>query len=361
MMFNTPGATIANMLFHEPIILDAPGIQLLNCRSWDVPPNDFLIELTPNANNCLIESYLGIGNPQSQRAGIKVHARGTLILGTQIRGIVRTPTFGFTDVQAIGGYAHTKGLRVSRSVFEASTECCMFGGADCPTEADIPEDIVFEECGFIKFPGWRGIPGAVKNIFELKNAKHVKVLRSFMEYSWVDAQVGFGIVLTPRNQDGANPWATIEDVEIKQVTMKHVAGAFNLLGTDYTHPSKRMTRVTLEDIIVEDLSSDWGGNQKTVQLVGGVDDLTLRRVTVSGKDIAICMTFDGDPCQRMRVEGCNFDEGLYGIHSPDTGLGVPTLEKYAPGLHWQGNTIRTRRAETGRVIPYPADTQIIPA
>lgn len=361
MILNTPGMTVSGELFHEPLVLDAPGIRVVGCRSWDVNPTDFLIELTPNASNCAIEGYIGVGNQQGQRAGIKVHAAGLRLVGSQFLNILRPPTFGFTDVQAIGGYAHTKDLRVADCVFQASTEVCMWGGADAPTEADIPQGIEFSRCVFTKLPGWRNVPGSVKNIFELKNVRGCALLDCLLEYSWPDAQVGFGIVLTVRNQDGANPWATIEDVLIRNCRMRYVAGGFNILARDTNHPSQRMSRVTIEDFLIEDMSPHWGSNGKTFQIIRGPDQLTLRRVGVKGTDIGTIMSFDGEPCDGFRVEGCNFDEGFYGIHSSDAALGVPTLEKYAPGYHWAGNTVRTRRAETGRVIQYPADTVIIPA
>lgn len=91
----------------------------------------------------------------------------------------------------------------------------------------------------------------------------------------------------------------------------------------------------------------------------GGEDVTLRRMTFSGpRPLNSIMTFDGSPWTRLTVDRCEFDEGYYGIHSPDFALGVKTLDHYAPGYVWTDNIVHTRRAETGRVIPYPTGTVI---
>ena len=56
----------------------------------------------------------------------------------------------------------------------------------------------------------------MKNLFELKNARRVLVEGNLMEYVWQEAQIGYAILLTPRNQDGKAPWVTIEDVTIRR-------------------------------------------------------------------------------------------------------------------------------------------------
>ena len=56
----------------------------------------------------------------------------------------------------------------------------------------------------------------VKNLLELKNARGVTIEYNVFENNWVDAQKGYAILFTPRNQDGDCPWCVVEDVRSVQ-------------------------------------------------------------------------------------------------------------------------------------------------
>jgi hypothetical protein len=62
-------------------------------------------------------------------------------------------------------------------------------------------------------PAFAGVTWSVKNLLELKNARRVTIRGNVLENNWVSAQAGFAILFTVRNEDGAAPWAVIEDVE----------------------------------------------------------------------------------------------------------------------------------------------------
>lgn len=359
MVITEAGKLITFQTFDEPVVVDAPNVRMLNTLLLgNGDPNQFLLETTPNAHNFVFDHSRAIGSDNGQRAGWKCHSAGSRMFYSSIENILRTPQMAFTDVQALGGYAYTKDFIAYKSLFEASTENVMFGGADAPSEDLIPQDIEFYECIFSKQEKWRQVPGSVKNIFELKNAKRVLVQDSIFRGSWADAQVGFGILLTIRNQDGSNPWATIEDVQFRRCIMRDIAHGISILGTDYTHPSSILKRVTIDDLTIENM----GPSGRTLQLISGSQYLTLRKISVKHLPSInnTIMTFDGTPLHtNLVVDGCYFDEGEYGIHSPDHQLGTPTLEAYAPGYIWTNNTVKTRSSETGRTIPYPNGTIIV--
>ena len=54
-------------------------------------------------------------------------------------------------------------------------------------------------------PTFGGIPWTVKNLFELKNAQRVLVDGNLMENNWGQAQNGFSVLFTVRNQGGTAP------------------------------------------------------------------------------------------------------------------------------------------------------------
>jgi hypothetical protein len=70
-----------------------------------------------------------------------------------------------------------------------------------------------------------GIPGAgtwtVKNLFELKNAKNVVVDGNLLENNWTDAQTGYAVLFTVRNQDGSAPWSTVEAITFTNNIVRH--------------------------------------------------------------------------------------------------------------------------------------------
>src|SRR5919206_261134 len=123
------------------------------------------------------------------------------------------------DSQAIGGWNGPGPLKIANNYLEAAGENIMFGGAD-PKIADlVPSDIEIVRNDLAKPLRWRkgdpsfeGVEWTVKNLFELKNARRVLVNGNLLEYNWPQAQNGFSILFTPRNQKGDSPWSTVEDV-----------------------------------------------------------------------------------------------------------------------------------------------------
>jgi hypothetical protein len=61
-------------------------------------------------------------------------------------------------------------------------------------------------------PTSEGTVWTVKNIFELKNARQVRVEHNILENHWKQAQPGWAIVFTPRNSGGGCSWCVVEDV-----------------------------------------------------------------------------------------------------------------------------------------------------
>src|SRR6185369_7920203 len=81
-------------------------------------------------------------------------------------------------------------------------------------------------------PGYAGTAWTVKNLFELKNARRVRVEGNLFENNWVQAQIGFAIVLTVRNQDGRAPWSVVEDVTFANNVVRASTSGVNIHGRD---------------------------------------------------------------------------------------------------------------------------------
>src|SRR5437870_2968611 len=115
------------------------------------------------------------------------------------------------EAQAIGGWNGPGPYTITNNHLEGAGQGILFGGADTFITNLVPNNIIITN-NFITRPlSWRSV-WTVKNTLELKNAQNVTITGNVLENSWADGQTGYCIVLTVRNQDNTNNWATIQNV-----------------------------------------------------------------------------------------------------------------------------------------------------
>jgi len=148
------------------------------------------------------------------------------------------------DAQALGTYDGWGPFKIVNCYLEASGENIMFGGWDPSIPGLIPSDIEIRG-NYIRKPlSWQGAGWVVKNLLEFKNARRVLVEGNILENSWEAQQQGWAVLLTPRNQNGASPWSTVEDVTFRRNWVRQVVGGFQVMGLDnIRQPSGRTSRV----------------------------------------------------------------------------------------------------------------------
>ena len=186
-------------------------------------PHDLAID------RCYIHGDATVG----QKRGIALNSGATTITNSYIADIKAIGQ----DTQAIAGWNGPGPYTVENNYLEAAGENFILGGSDPPIHGLVTEDVVFRHNHLAKPPAWRSEKWQIKNLFELKNARRVLVEANLMEYVWQEAQVGYAILLTPRNQDGQAPWVTVEDVTIRRNLVRHAGGALQIIGEDSNHPS----------------------------------------------------------------------------------------------------------------------------
>jgi len=183
------------------------------------------------------------------------------------------------DTQAIMGWNGPGPFKIVNNYLEAAGENVMFGGADPSILNLVPTDIEIRHNHFFKPPSWRGVWAAVKNLFELKNARRVLIEGNIFENNWLAAQAGWAIQFTVRNQDGTAPWSTIEDVTFQKNIVRHSGSGVNILAADDPNPSQTMKRVLVRDNLFADINgTTWGGNGRLFQILGyagGSTDLVI--------------------------------------------------------------------------------------
>jgi len=259
------------------------------------------------------------------------------------------------DTQAIAAWNGDGPFRIASNYLEAAGENIMFGGADPAIPNLVPADIEIVRNHFAKplrwksgHPGFEGTEWAIKNLLELKNARLVLIDGNLFEYNWPQAQNGFAILFTVRNQDGGAPWSTIEDVTFSNNLVRHVAAGINILGRDDNNPSGQARRIAIRNNVFLDVGGQWS-NGRLFQLLNGTSGVTIERNTAlqTGN---ILSGGDGTPHTNFVFRNNIAPHNEDGINGSGTAPGTATIAKYFPGALVRGNVI-----VDGPSARYPAD------
>jgi hypothetical protein len=210
-----------------------------------------------------------------------------------------------TDSHALtGGTGDTPEgpFKIEDNFLEASGEAVLFGGGEATST---PTDITITDNHFWK--PWQWMPGnnpfvggrdgnafIVKNHLEIKNGIRVLVEANLMENSWGGfSQVGYGILLTPKNQHtlkGTNvcPLCQVTDVTVRYVRISHAGGGIQmataLSDTTRTGAGAQAlagTRWSIHDVVIDDLSKNYAGPGTAFEIVNGWPKNPLNTVTIN--------------------------------------------------------------------------------
>jgi hypothetical protein len=203
------------------------------------------------------------GSPtQDLKRGIGLNSRETSILNSYISGF---KSVGY-DSQAIAGWNGPGPFHIINNYLEGAGENIMFGGADANNSNNQPSDIEIRRNLISKPLSWRvgdpsyaGTQWQVKNLLELKNAQRVTIEGNILENCWAAAQGGTAVLLTPRNQNGTNPWANINNVVFRNNIIRHAVSAIGTLSTDDGHSSQVLHDLTVSNNLLYDINGGvWG-------------------------------------------------------------------------------------------------------
>jgi hypothetical protein len=255
------------------------------------------------------------------------------------------------DAQAVAGFDGPGPIKIVNNHLEGSGENVIFGGADPQLPDLVPSDIEIRENHFWKPLTWKaddpsfaGDHWSVKNLLELKNAARVLVRCNVFENNWADAQVGFAILLTPRNQDGTAPWCGVSDVTIVDNVLRHSASGFNISGEDAPNTSTQTARVVLARNVVYDLDrAKFGGDGRGFQVITpGKPTLGLKiahnTLLVSG-NAAFVMGDISAVATGLVVRDNLMSHGDYGLFGSGKGEGTAALDFFAPGYVFVDNAL----------------------
>ena len=279
-------------------IAPAPGHEMINVvllGTWSSGGRWTETSISQLPQNITFDRMYIHGDPVAgSRRGIALNGRDIKVYNSYISDFKQT----CCDSQAIAGWNGPGPFVIQHNYLEAAGENIMFGGGDPSIPGLVPSDIQIRNNRISKplqwkpdDPSYEGTNWVVKNLFELKNARNVVLDGNVLENNWADDQNGFAIVITPRNQDGAAPWSTVENVEITNNVVARSTSAVNVLGWDNNARSQRATNILIKDNLFLEIGGErWGENLPStyghgkggwfLQVLDGTDRLVVEHNTI---------------------------------------------------------------------------------
>jgi len=206
-----------------------------------------------------------------------------------------------TDAHVVSGGTSTTAdsvYRITGNFLEASTENILFGGGNAtttPTDIEIRQNHFFKpmtwmigQAGFVGGP--TGNAFMVKNHLELKNASRVLVEGNIFENTWGGfSQVGYSILLTPKNQGGVNgtnlcPICAVTDVTIRYNTISHVGAGISLANVLSSNGGAALygERYSIHDVTIDDISvTKYKGSGNLLMVLSAWTSNSMNRVSVN--------------------------------------------------------------------------------
>jgi biofilm PGA synthesis N-glycosyltransferase PgaC len=352
------------------VITAAPGAHYYRLVGLDIAPADgafvyALLQLGDDErslddmpHHIVVDRSVLRGDPaRGSRRGVALNGADLAVVDSHLADFKEAGA----DSQAIAGWNGPGPYRIANNYLEGAGENVMFGGGDPGVRDLVPSDIEIVGNHLAKprrwkagDPGFEGTRWTIKNLLELKNARRVLIDGNLLEYNWPDAQNGFAILFTVRNQNGGAPWSVVEDVVFANNLVWHVGAGINILGRDDNHASQQAARIAIRHNLFLDVGGAWGSG-RLFQLLDGTRDVTIRRNTAvhSGS-----LVFGGDhaPHAGFVFEGNLAFHNGQGITGSGTASGPDTLQRYFPGAMVRGNAI-----VGGDAAAYPAENTTPPS
>ncbi len=247
------------------------------------------------------------------------------------------------DTQAIAAWDCGPWLTIENCYLSAAGQSIMFGGADSSSAERIPQVITIHDCDCTKKPAWIGVYQC-KCCIEFKAAIDVTVDNCRLEYAGTNqGQGAYLIDATVRNQDGAAPWSTVQNIEIKNCTGRYASGIVNFLGMDNNYPSGTLDGFNLHDCQFTDMDGILGHHRLFI-FGYGPKHVTLKNLNVAAVNVnALGYFYSSQPPTGFVAQGLTLPTSLYGwFLDGDTGIGGAghaALLRYMPDAVLDGSVV----------------------
>jgi hypothetical protein len=176
----------------------------------------------------------------------------------------------------------------------------------------------------------------VKNLFELKNARRVVVEYNVFENHWREAQSGYAILFTVRNQDGACTWCVVEDVDFHFNVVRNVAAGINILGYDNIHTSAQSRNFRIRHNLFSRISTALGGQGWFLLMGNEPRDILVDHNTIDHDGTTVVYAY-GSSTTALPIRGFQFTnnaarQGEYGLNGADYSPTTAIAAYYPAGV-----------------------------
>lgn len=263
---------------------------------------------------------------EGQRRGIAANGRHIRIVNSYISDIKRKGD----ESQGIAAWATDGPVEIINNYIEGAAENILFGGAGSYLKL-VPTDCIVDSNHLNKPVEWKSEDWVVKNLFEIKNGRRIKVTNNLMTNNWAMGQDGNAILFTTRADNG--PATIIEDIEFSGNIVRGTGAGLNILGTEGAGGH----RLTIHNNVFEDVDGGkWGGGGHFMKVTQW-DGLVIENNTIFQKN-NIANAY-GQPVKGFVFRGNIVFENEYGFHGEDIGSGQRAIDKFFPGGTVTGNLI----------------------
>jgi len=267
------------------------------------------------------------GSPtEGQRRGIAANGKFVKIINSHISDIKRKGE----ESQAITIWATDGPIEIVNNYLEAAAENILFGGATSFLELT-PTDCVVRENHLNKPVHWREEGWDVKNLFEIKDGRRIKVENNLMTNNWMRAQEGTAILFTTREDSGKD--AIIEDIEFVNNIVRGSGNAVNVYGGE----GKGGHRLTIRNNFFEDINGAKWGSVGYFMKSTDWDGLTIENNTIIQSG-SIANAY-GKPVKNFVFRNNIVFENEYGIKGDSMGSGQEVIDKLFSNGTVTGNII----------------------
>jgi hypothetical protein len=288
------------------------------------------VSYTQIPEQIVLDRVLILGDPaRGQKRGIALNSGATTIRNCYIADIKAVGQ----EAQAIAGWNGPGPYLIENNYLEAAGISVLFGGAEPSIGGLVPSDITVRRNTMAKPLAWRDEDWAVKNLFELKNARRVQIEGNLFEYNWFASQAGFAILFTVRASGPRASWSTVEDVTFENNLVRHVAGGINILGYDTNARSQQTRNIVIRNNLFYDINHEaWGGNGWFLQVGDEPADILVEHNTIvqSGN---LVTAYGGTRTQPRPIRGFRFLNNIawhntYGVFGNGIGVGLQAFAAY---------------------------------
>lgn len=263
---------------------------------------------------------------EGQRRGIAANGRHIKVVNSYISDIKRKGD----ESQGIAAWATDGPIEIVNNYIEGAAQSVLFGGAGSTLKL-VPADCIVDSNHLNKPLEWKGTDWVVKNIFEIKNGRRIKVTNNLMTNNWAMGQDGNAILFTTRADNGDA--TIIDEIELSGNIVRGTGGGLNILGNE----GAGGRRLTIRNNIFDDIDGQkWGGGGHFMKVTDW-DGLIIENNTIIQKN-NITVAY-GEPVTGFVFRNNIVLENEYGFFGDGLGSGQRAIDKYFPGASVTGNII----------------------